>query len=367
MLITKPTLLINRKIAVRNIRRMVEKFNARNVRLRPHFKTHQSLAVGQWFREQGLRSITVTSLDMAIRFAEDGWRDILIAMPFNPNETRAINRFPISTRLHLLVDHPHTVRQTAAELKRPVEIWIKIDTGYGRCGLDASSLDEIHQLAREISSVNYFSLRGILTHAGNTYHASGKTDITRIHEQSLVRLMKVRDFLESVGFPGLEISIGDTPACSQADTFSGISEVRCGNFVFYDVMQARLGSCGIDDIAIRLLCPVIGAYPSRGEVVVRGGKVHLSGDSIMDTDGSPLFGLVAPCLKENGWLPPLTGARVRSLSQEHGIIQVGREQAGNLKPGDCLGILPVHSCLAADLATEIRTVDGDFLDPPRNK
>ena len=367
MTIVRPTLLINSDIAIRNIRRMTRKFHSMGIRFRPHFKTHQSLDVGRWFRDEGIQNITVTSVDMAARFASDGWRDILIAMPFNPGETEEINHFPPSIRLNLLFDHPHAVRSTAARLKRPVDVWIKIDTGYGRCGLEASRPDQIVHLGKEILGKTHFSLRGILTHAGHTYHASDPPDITRIHEESMIQLKSVRDQMEKQGFPGLEISIGDTPACSHAVDFSGIQEVRCGNFVYYDIMQTMLGSCRIDDIAVRLLCPVIGTYPGRGEVVIRGGKVHLSGDAIIEPDGTPAFGLVAPCSGENSWAPPMAGARVRSLSQEHGIVHVGREKAESLKPGDCLAILPVHSCLTADLATEVRSVQGDSLDTPRQR
>ncbi|MBN1197009.1 MAG: alanine racemase [Candidatus Aminicenantes bacterium] len=358
MPITRPTLMVNPEVARRNIRAMMDKFNRLRIRLRPHFKTHQSLEVGNWFRREGIRAITVSSVDMAARFIADGWRDVLIALPINPNEIPVINTWPDDLALHLLVDHVAAVDRAAGLLKRPVDMWLKIDTGARRCGLVPEDSKAIMDLIRRIGRQSRMRLRGLLTHAGHTYAAANPAGIRRCHRDSLVRMAALQKQIRDAGGPELQISVGDTPACSVCESFTGVDEVRCGNFVFYDIMQYRLGSCRLRDIAVRLICPVIGSYPQRGEVVVHGGKVHLSAESISGDDGKPFFGMVAACHAADPWPMPLPRARVRSLSQEHGVVFLGGRRAARFLPGDLLAILPVHSCLTADLSKHIIDLQG---------
>ena len=81
--IKRPTLLVDEAICRENIRWMAEKAARLGVNFRPHFKTHQSKQMGRWFREEGIKSITVSSVSMAKYFNEDGWDDITIAFPLN--------------------------------------------------------------------------------------------------------------------------------------------------------------------------------------------------------------------------------------------------------------------------------------------
>ncbi|MHA1225086.1 MAG: alanine racemase, partial [Candidatus Heimdallarchaeaceae archaeon] len=83
---------INKKIALRNIERMIQKADRNRVRFRPHFKTHQSIEVGRWFRKFDVKGITVSSVKMAECFATDGWKDITIAFPVNILEIEKINK-----------------------------------------------------------------------------------------------------------------------------------------------------------------------------------------------------------------------------------------------------------------------------------
>ena len=357
-----PVLMVNPRVAFRNIRAMCEKFDRLDIRLRPHFKTHQSLEVGRWCRSAGIQSITVSSVEMASRFLADGWEDVLIALPADPNKVAVINSWPGGRRIHLLVDHPVAVDRVSDLLERRVDMWIKIDTGARRCGLRPEQTVAVKALASRIRRNPRMNLRGLLTHAGHTYGAGSAGEVCRISRESLARMNELRRRTQDPGEPKWEISVGDTPACSICEDFPGVTEVRCGNFVFYDVMQYRLGSCRLEDVAVRLVCPVIGSYPDRNEVVIHGGKVHLSAESAPGEDGSPFFGLVARYRPEEPWSAPLPGVVVRALSQEHGIVDMGKHRAADILPGDLLAILPVHSCLTADLASGMIDLEGNPID-----
>jgi D-serine deaminase-like pyridoxal phosphate-dependent protein len=363
--IVVPTMLLDERRARRNIAAMAEKARRSGVRFRPHFKTHQSAAVGEWFRAEGVTAITASSLDMAIYFADHGWRDIMVAFPANVREMAKINDLAARVCLHLLVDSPATVGALAPQLTAPVGVWIEVDAGYQRSGVAWSSAADLYAVAEAVAQAPQMALLGLLTHAGNTYGATSTQEVLRLHDATLTRLQRACNWLLEYGFLGLEISIGDTPACSVLEAFAGVDEVRPGNFVFYDVMQEQIGACGWDDIALVVACPVVGVYPARYEIVVYGGAVHLSKDSLRQTDGSVSFGAVGH-FDADGWGAPLPGVKVRSLSQEHGILQAEAAafaaHLANVRVGDLVAVYPVHSCLTADLLKQYRTLDGAAID-----
>jgi len=79
-MLTKPTLLLDVDKCKANIKKMAEKAMLNNIVFRPHFKTHQSHEIGQWFRDEGVSKITVSSVEMASYFAQKSWKDITIAL-----------------------------------------------------------------------------------------------------------------------------------------------------------------------------------------------------------------------------------------------------------------------------------------------
>ena len=363
--IVVPTMLLDERRARRNIAAMAEKARRSGVRFRPHFKTHQSAVVGDWFRTEGVTAITVSSLDMAAYFVEHGWLDILVAFPANVREMAKINDLAGRSRLHLLVDSPGTVAALALHLTAPVGVWLEVDAGYQRSGVAWNNASELYAVAAAVAQAPQLALQGLLTHAGNTYGATSTQEVLRLHDETLTRLERARNWLMEYGFLGLEISIGDTPACSVLEAFAGVDEVRPGNFVFYDVTQQQIGACHWDEIALVVACPVVGVYPARHEVVIYGGAVHLSKDNLRQADGSLSFGAVGR-FDATGWQAPLPGVKVRSLSQEHGIIQADAAafaaHLADLRVGDLIAVYPIHSCLTADLLKRYRTLDGARID-----
>jgi len=152
----------------------------------------------------------------------------------------------------------------------------------------------------------------------------------------------------------LKLSVGDTPCCSAVDDFSGVDEIRPGNFVFYDLMQLQIGSCTETQMAAAAVCPVVGIYPERNQVVIHGGAVHLSKESLQLEDGRKIYGQLGqletpPGGRSAGLGNVLADAPVISLSQEHGVIEVPDGISEDLEIGDLVVIWPVHSCLMCDL------------------
>lgn len=360
MKISTPTLLLDKQKALRNISRMVEKATRNRVRLRPHFKTHQSRQVGEWFRSFGVEAITVSSVRMAQYFAHHGWNDILIAFPANVREMESINELAARINLHLIAVNPETVLALAQGLQHPVQLSLKIDTGYGRTGIPATKYAELDAILKLIGEQDKLQFAGFVVHDGHTYKQTEAAAIQAIFNNSVQQLKLLRERYQQA-FPGLQLSIGDTPSCSIVENMQGVDEIRPGNFVFYDLTQQHIGSCTFGDIAVCMACPVVAKHPERGEIILYGGSVHFSKDVLFQKDGSPVFGRVVELTSE-GWSEPLEGAAVVSLSQEHGVVKLAPEHFGKYNIGDLMGVLPVHSCLTADLVQGYLTTEGELIE-----
>ena len=359
MKITRPTLLLDKQKCNKNIKQMVLKAAKHNLIFRPHFKTHQSREIGEWFRDSGVDKITVSSVQMAKYFADSGWDDITIAFPFNQLEIDEINDLASNIKLNILLIHPESVEFLKNHLKQEVGIFIKIDCGYHRTGILAENIADIDMLIDEISDVKKLCFKGFLTHSGHTYQTSSVKQILAIHDVTKFKMNLLKERYISQ-FPDMIISVGDTPSCSLAEDFTEIDEIRPGNFVFYDVMQYKLGACKTDQIAVAVACPIVAKSNKRNEITVYGGGVHLSKEFVLNDDCTKNYGLVVN-LTENGWSSPIERLYISSLSQEHGTIQVQSENFDQFQLGDVIGILPIHSCLTANLMGEYLILNGEKL------
>lgn len=355
--IKKPTLLLDWQKCQQNIRSMVKKSKKYDLQFRPHFKTHQSAAIGEWFREKGVNAITVSSVSMAAFFADHKWNDITIAFPANLREMYEINRLAEKVSLNLLLDSQKTALRLQSELRAKAGIFIEIDTGSKRSGIEAKELALIKKIIETFSKSSNTRFMGFLSHAGHTYRAKNKAEVLEIHMESLRQMRQLKQYFD-VSNP--IISVGDTPSCSLADDFTGADEIRPGNFVFFDLMQASIGSCTLNEIAVAVACPVIAKYPHRSELVIYGGAIHLSKDFIKLPDGSNSFGRIAR-LNQRGWNILPEGNDVISISQEHGIVKLQSEFLNEFTVGDLLAVIPVHSCLTAHQLKQYQTLEGDVL------
>ncbi len=346
MEIKVPTLIIDQKKVKSNIEMMAKKAEIGNAIFRPHFKTHQLAEIGKLFKQKGINKITVSSVSMALYFAKHGWNDITIAFPANLLEITNINQLASRCNLNILVESLYSTSLMSNKITQTLGVFVKIDTGYRRTGLLPND-PEIESIIQLLDSNERLVFRGFLSHAGNTYGSKSKSEIISIMDDNKTILNKLKqEYFDQ--YPNIIISYGDTPSCSQTDSCSGFDEIRPGNFVYYDVMQYQIGSCNLDEIAVAVACPVVAIHQQRQEIVIYGGAIHLSKEFI-EMDKIPrLFGYVVD-FTEEGWSKPVIGAYVSNLSQEHGIIRMKIKDLKRFKPGDIIGVLPIHSCLAANL------------------
>jgi len=227
-LITVPTLLVDKGKCLSNIQRMANKASRSNIKLAPHFKSHHSRDIAKWFRDFGVEEITVSSVSMANYFAHDGWRRIFIAFPINRREIKLINELAGKYNITMLINDIDTLNFLNLQLSAPAAAYIEIETSYERTGIPFNESDKIRELVSQINESGKISLRGLYSHAGHSYNARSKDEILKIHSHHLKTLINLKSELKE----DIEISLGDTPSCSVAESFEGISNIRPGNFIF---------------------------------------------------------------------------------------------------------------------------------------
>jgi len=352
-----PAFLVDVAIVERNTRRMLERAARSGSAFRPHVKTHKTIEIAKMQHGGGIGPITVSTLAEAEFFAGAGFRDITYAVPVGPDKlARAAGIAARIERLNLLVDHPQAVQaieEFGREQNLVFDVFLKVDCGYHRAGVDPSARSSV-ELARRLSASPSVRFRGLLTHAGHSYHARSTGEILAVAASESEAVTKFREVLEREGIRDLIRSTGSTPTMSIADRFADTDEARPGNYVFYDAFQVAVGSCRLEDCACTVLTSVIGNYPDQHKILVDAGALALSKDRGADhLDRDVRYGVVCDLDLHP---QPLD---FTSMSQEHGQIYL---RAGaspeNYPVGSRLRIIPNHSCLTAALFDRYLVVEG---------
>jgi D-serine deaminase-like pyridoxal phosphate-dependent protein len=342
-----PALLLDLDVLERNLQRMADWAAALGVALRPHIKTHKCIEVAERQRALGIAGITVSTLYEARVFAEHGFADITWAFPVILSRLDEVRELAGRATLRLVVDSPEAVAALEG-LGVPLHVWLKVDCGYHRAGVDPGSPLAV-DLARRIAGSPWLSFDGILTHSGHAYHGRSREEIAAVAEEErrVMAGFAARLRGEGIAVPG--VSVGSTPAMSVVEDLQGVTEARPGNYAFYDFMQVTLGSCAVRDCAVTVLATVVSHRPGEDTSVVDAGALALSKEAWTGPGGRETMGEVfADC--EAGVLSE--GARLVKLSQEHGVVSAA------LPVGSRVRILPNHSCLAVAQFDEVHAVRG---------
>lgn len=357
-----PAFLVAGDIVARNCATMRKKAAASSVAFRPHVKTHKTMEVAL-MQHGGLPGpITVSTLAEAEFFAKGGFEDIVYAVPVAPAKlercaalVHSLNRFAI---LVDSLDALGAVEEFARAQDLLFDVWLKIDCGYHRAGVDPES-DLAMELGRRAAASRFIRFLGALTHGGHSYHARRREEIVRVAADETKAVSRFVERMREAGVDGLVRSVGSTPTMSVVDRFEGCDEVRPGNYVFYDAFQATIGACRPEDVAVSVLATVIGVYPEQRKLLIDAGALAMSKDRGPE-HVDPEFGFGIVCGIDLRPLP-LT---LTSLSQEHGQVYATEPHDVTRWPvGTKLRIIPNHSCLTAALYDRYDVVDAmDVID-----
>jgi D-serine deaminase-like pyridoxal phosphate-dependent protein len=341
-----PVLVIDLDVVERNARRLGDALARRGIALRPHAKTHKSVALARLQLEAGARAITVGNLGEAEVFAAGGIDDIFIAYPvladgLKAGRLRALHERS-GLRLAVGFDSAEGARRLAAAVSgsgRRLRVLLELDPGNRRTGAPAERAGEIAAAARDAG----LEVLGVFTHGGHAYHPGGAEP----GGADEVRTLAVgADALRAEGIEPIVISAGSTPTQLTAAA-APVNEIRAGTYLIGDRQQWAIGAVPPDGIAIAVAATVV-SRAVEGQAVIDAGAKTLTKD-------------VAAYLRGHGLLPAYPEAVIERVSDYHGVVRAGAD--GRLPAlGEVVAVIPNHVCPVIDLRdTFVATRHGEVV------
>ena len=354
-----PCLLIDEERMEANLAQMATR--AATVELRPHTKTHKSVALAKRQLKHGANGITVAKVSEAEKFVQHGFQDVRIAYTVvGERQLEHLIKLAHQARISFCIDSEEGANRASkafSEAGISVDVLLEIDTGHGRCGAPYDRKDVV-ALALKIQELDGLHLCGILTHEGNAY-SRDNSDITTIMTQTRDRMLEVAVRLSEahcVDPSSFEISMGSTPSIHVFENANlggfQITEVRPGNYIFNDLTQVELGICSLDACALTVLSTVVSRHrTSQGteRFVLDAGRKVLTSDILQ---GRSDYGCILYNPRVRAAHPH---AKITGLSEEHGW---GEVQGGStLQIGDRVQIVPNHACVVVNMVDRMFLVE----------
>jgi D-serine deaminase-like pyridoxal phosphate-dependent protein len=341
-----PSLVLDERRMTANIERMRERARALGVQLRPHLKTPKSIDVARRVMDTPEGPATVSTLQEAEQFAQAGVRDILYAVGIAPNKLdRVVALRRRGVDLTIVVDSVEGATAVADKSRAEgmrIPCLIEIDSDGHRAGVAPGETDRLLAIGRALHD-HGAELRGVMTHAGESYNCATTQAIEAMAERERRAAVDCADALRAGGLPCPVVSVGSTPTALFSRDLTGVTELRAGVFVFFDLFMTGLGVCKQDDIALSVLTTVIGHQEDKGWILVDAGWMAMSRDRgtakqkvdqyygvVCDIDGKPYPDLV-----------------MRETNQEQGILALrpgSTAKLPDLPLGTMVRILPNHAC-----------------------
>ncbi len=352
-----PQVVVDRSRLVANIDRVQRLADAGGAKLRPHAKTHKSPAVAKRQIERGAAGICCAKLGEAEVFAAAGIDNIRLPYPVNPaNADRMIALMDRAT-VSIIVDHLAVARGWSDVMQhagRRLDVLVKVDVGFHRCGIDPDDPGAV-DFIKAVAAMPGLRLRGLLSHAGHGYHATSEEELCAVASREAEILASLRRAAGHSGIQLEEVSVGATPTLRFSAAHAserGITELRPGNYVYFDRTQVALGAASLADCALTVLATVV-SKPASDRIILDCGSKTLTNDQARGIAKAAGYGAV---LTADGTAED-ESLIIERLSEEHATVRV--RGGTSLEPGDRVRVVPNHSCVVSNLVDAVRLVDGD--------
>ncbi|HSI61428.1 MAG TPA: DSD1 family PLP-dependent enzyme [Ideonella sp.] len=340
-----PCLVLDAERMDRNIARLRARLDGLGVSLRPHLKTAKSVDVARRVMSSPAGPATVSTLMEAEQFASAGVRDIIYAVGIAPSKLPQILALRAQgVDIAVVLDSVEQARAVAAASRQAgarIPALIEIDCDGHRSGVLPTDTARLLEIGHALE--NGAALRGVMTHAGGSYAARGAEALRQCAQAERHSVVDAATALRQAGLPCPVVSVGSTPTAHHAADLAGVTEVRAGVFVFFDLVMAGIGICMLEDIALSVLATVIGHQREKGWILIDAGWMAMSQDR--GTSKQALdqgYGLVCDVAGK-----PYGDLIVADANQEHGIVTVRPGSGGvlpNLAIGDRVRVMPNHAC-----------------------
>lgn len=338
--IDTPALVVDLDKMDNNIKVMSEKARQAGIILRPHIKTHKSVAIAAKQIEAGADGITVAKLGEAEVMHQNGIHDIFIAYPIiGEGKLTRLKKLAQKADIKVSLDSVEVaggISAVVASIGKKIKVYIEVDTGLGRVGKKHG--EDTLRLVEEVGKLPNIEIYGLMTHAGHAYAAKNQEEMIEISKQEGQYLVETKALIkEKLGIEIPCISVGSSPTSYTGGQVEGVTEMRPGTYVFNDTKLLDIGVVKEDDCALTIYSTVV-SKPSENRAIIDAGSKTLTSDKRIFAEG---YGLI----KEKN------GLTVSWLSEEHGVINL--PEGTNLKIGEVVEIIPNHVCPTVNLADEL--------------
>lgn len=356
-----PAAILDEVRMQRNIQRMQARMDTLGVRLRPHVKTSKCLPVIQAQIASGASGVTVSTLREAEYCFANGITDVLYAVAMAPGKLpQALALIREGCRLGIITDSV-TGAQAIVDFGQRhdecFEVWIEIDSDGHRSGLKVDD-PALLQVAQILCAGN-MQLVGVMTHAGSSYDLDNLPALQAMAEQERSTCVAAAHVIRAAGLSCPQVSVGSTPTALSALSLEGVTEVRAGVYVFFDLVMHNIGVCEPEELALSVLTTVIGHQVEKGWVITDSGWMAMSRDRGTQKHNRD-FAYGQVCSLAGDWIE---GALLSSANQEHGIITFESEPMLDLATrfpiGSRLRILPNHACATGAQFPHYHACDSD--------
>ena len=337
---------------MRNIDRAQTLASTAGMNLRPHAKTHKSPLVAKWQIDRGAVGVCCAKVGEAEVFVDAGIGNIRLPYPVNPSNAGRVLALADRAVISIIVDHPDVARGWSEAMQRAgrrLDVLIKVDVGFHRCGIDPDQ--DALGFVQRVAALPALRLLGLLSHAGHGYHAASEEELSAVAQREAEILTSLRERAARSGIALDELSVGATPTLRFSAGQHGLTELRPGNYVYFDRTQLALGSASLDDCALTVLSTVVTQH--EGRIILDAGSKTLTNDQARGITNAPGYGAI---LTQDGSAIDTT-LTIERLSEEHATVRVTGSTA--LKPGDRVRVLPNHSCVVSNLVNEVRLVEDE--------
>lgn len=342
-----PVVVVDLDRLERNVQAMAERARAAGVALRPHLKSHKTLEIARRQAAAGAAGVTVAKLDEAEAYLDVGFTDLFVA-----NEVAGPAKWARAAALQkrgtvaLGVDSVEGARGLAAAAAAEdvvIPVLIEIDSGLHRAGLLPS--EAVADLAEAIAELEALNLRGVFTHAGHAYGAHSVDEVRDIGRKEASDASQAAELIRARGITCPVVSVGSTPTICATGVQPGVTEIRPGNYVFFDRMQVALGAATPENCSLSVISTVISRPATDRLVLDAGSKTFALDRGAHGLEALAGFGQDA----EHGLV-------LNRLSEEHGVLDPGGTSVG---VGERLRFNVNHACTVANLADTLFGVRGD--------
>ena len=328
-----PALVVDLDALERNLDRMAGAARAAGIALRPHVKTHKSVAIARMQLERGAVGVCVQTVSEAEAMVAGGIRDVFVANEVvGAGKLRRLARLACAALITVCVDDPRNLDDLGDAVRRAgssVGVIVEMNTAEYRAGVPPG--EPFLRLARRVKATPSVRFAGLQAYNGVAQHIRDHASRLAATERNTALVQESVDLLARHGIECEVVSGGGTGTYDLEAASKVYNEIQPGTYVFMDAdylaNRDRFGGPFRDfEVCLYVLATVMSRRP--GIAIVDAGlkAISLGNGLPVVQGGGALYKRFAD---EHGVLAPSDGP-LPELGRQVRLIPVNCDPTVNL-------------------------------------